>query len=83
MGFLDELKDKAEGVRRQGKAGIRDRQGQDRGGHRERQGLSEGDDETPTLADEPVGYSGEGVEGIMESPERQPPGRPSPPDCGR
>ena len=49
MGFLDELKDKAEEVIEN----VKDR--------------FDGDDDTPTLSDESVGYSGAGAEDITEA----------------
>ena len=67
MGFLDELKDKAEvfgGKAKQGFGTAKDETEEVIENVKDR---FEGDDETPTLADEPVGYSGEGIEGIKES----------------
>jgi hypothetical protein len=67
MGFLDELKDKAEEFGDKAKQGFGTAKDKTEEVIENVKDRFEGDDETPTLADEPVGYSGEGVEGIKES----------------
>jgi hypothetical protein len=67
MGFLDELKDKAEQFgdkAREGFGGPKDKTEEVIENVKDR---FDGDDDTPTLADESVGYSGEGAEGIKEA----------------
>jgi hypothetical protein len=67
MGFLDDLKGKAEEFgekAQQGFSGAKNKNEEVVDNVKDR---FDGDDDTPTLADEPVGYSGEGVEGIKES----------------
>jgi hypothetical protein len=68
MGFLDELKDKAEEFRDKANQGFgaaaKDQTEEVIENVKDR---FEGDDDTPTLADESVGHSGEGVEGITDS----------------
>jgi len=67
MGFLDELKDKAEqfGDKAQEGFGVaKDKTEEVIENVKDR---FDGDDDTPTLANEEVGYSSEGAEGIKES----------------
>jgi hypothetical protein len=65
MGFLDELKDKAEEFGDKAKEGF--------GSAKPEEVIEnvkdrfDGDDETPTGSDESVGYSSEGAEGIKEA----------------
>ena len=67
MGFMDELQDKAEefGDKAQQGFGVaKDKTEEVIENVKDR---FDGDDDTPTLPDESVGYSGEGVEGIKQS----------------
>jgi hypothetical protein len=67
MGFLDELKDKAEEFGDKAKEGF----GADKDKTEEVienvKDRFDGDDDTPTVPDESVGYSSEGAEGINEA----------------
>jgi hypothetical protein len=67
MGFLDELKDKAEEFGDKAKQGFGTAKDKTEEVIENVKDRFEGDDETPTLADEPVGYSGEGVTGTKEA----------------
>jgi hypothetical protein len=67
MGFLDELKDKAEEFRDKANQGFGAAKDQTEEVIENVKDRFEGDDDTPTLADESVGYSGGGVEGITDS----------------
>jgi hypothetical protein len=67
MGFLDELKDKAEQFgdkAQEGFGGAKDKTEEVIENVKDR---SDDDDDTPTVADEEVGYSSEGAEGIKEA----------------
>ena len=67
MGFLDELKDKAEEFGDKAKetfGGATDKTEDVIENAKDR---FDGDDDTPTLADESVGYSSEGADGIKEA----------------
>jgi hypothetical protein len=67
MGFLDELKDKAEqfGDKTQEGFGVaKDKTEEVIENVKDR---FDGDDDAPTLADEEVGYSSEGAEGIKDA----------------
>jgi hypothetical protein len=67
MGFLDELKDKAEQFgdkAQEGFGGPKDKTEEVIENVKDR---FDGDDDTPTLADESVGYSSKGAEGIKEA----------------
>ena len=66
MGFPDELKDKAEEFGDKAKEGFGTAKYKTEEVIENVKDQFEGDDDTPTLAEESVGYSGEGVEGIKE-----------------
>jgi uncharacterized protein YjbJ (UPF0337 family) len=67
VGFLDELKDKAEEFGGKAKEGFGSGKDNTEEVIESVKDRFDGDDDTPTLADESVGYSGEGVEGVKGS----------------
>jgi hypothetical protein len=64
MGFLDELKDKAEEFGDKAEEGFSAAKDKGEEVIENVKDRFDGDDDTPTLADEEVGYSSEGAEGI-------------------
>jgi hypothetical protein len=67
MGFLDELKDKAEQFGDKAQEGFGAAKDKTEEVIENVKDRFDGDDDTPTLADEEVGYSSEGAEGIKEA----------------
>ena len=67
MGFLDELKDKAEEFGDKATEGFGAAKGKTEAVIENVKDRFDGDDETPTLSEESVGYSSEGAEGIKEA----------------
>jgi hypothetical protein len=67
MGFLDELKDKAEEFGDKAKEGFGAGRDNTEEVFENVKDRFDGDDDTPTLPDESVGYSSEGAEGIKEA----------------
>jgi hypothetical protein len=67
MGFRDELKNKAEEFGDKAQEGLGAAKDKTEEVIENVKDRFDGDDDTPTLADESVGYSGEGVEGVKES----------------
>jgi hypothetical protein len=67
MGFLDELKEKAEQFGDKAQAGFGAANDKPEEVIENVKDRFDGDDDTPTLADESVGYSSEGAEGIKEA----------------
>ena len=64
MGFLDELKDKAEEFGDKAKKGFGSANDKTEKVIENVKDRFDGDDDTPTLPDESVGYSSQGAEGI-------------------
>jgi uncharacterized protein YjbJ (UPF0337 family) len=67
MGFMDELKDKAEEFGDKAKEGFGSAKDKTEEVIENVKDRFDGDDDTPTLPDESVGYSSEGAEGIKEA----------------
>jgi hypothetical protein len=67
MGFLDELKDKAEEFGDKATEGFGAAKDKTEEVIENVKDRFDGDDETPTLSEESVGYSSEGAEGIKEA----------------
>lgn len=67
MGFLDELKDKAEEFGDKATEGFGAAKDKTEAVIENVKDRFDGDDETPTLSEESVGYSSEGAEGIKEA----------------
>ena len=67
MGFLDELKDKAEEFGDKAKEGFGSAKDKTEEVIENVKDRFDGDDETPTGSGESVGYSSEGAEGIKEA----------------
>jgi hypothetical protein len=67
MGFLDELKDKAEEFGDKAQEGFGAGKDNTEEVFENVKDRFDGDDDTPTLPDESVGYSSEGAEGIKEA----------------
>lgn len=67
MGFLDELKDKAEEFGDRAKEGFGSANDKTEAVIENVKDRFDGDDETPTGSGESVGYSSEGAEGIKEA----------------
>jgi uncharacterized protein YjbJ (UPF0337 family) len=72
MGFMDELKDKAEEFGDKAQEGFGAAKDKTEEVIENVKDRFDGDDDTPTLADESVGYSGEGSEGIKEAVGKAP-----------
>jgi uncharacterized phage infection (PIP) family protein YhgE len=67
MGFMDELKDKAEEFGDKAVEGFGSAKDKTEEVIENVKDRFDGDDDTPTLADESVGYSSEGADGIKEA----------------
>ena len=67
MGFLDELKDKAEEFGDKAKEGFGSAKDKTEEVIENVKDRFDGDDDTPTLPDESVGYSSQGADGIKEA----------------
>jgi uncharacterized protein YjbJ (UPF0337 family) len=65
MGFLDELKDKAEEFGDKAKEGFGAAKDENEEVIENVKDRFEGDDDTPTLSDESVGYSDEGIKEVV------------------
>ena len=72
MGFMDELKDKAEEFGDKAKEGFGSGKDKTEEVIENVKDRFDGDDDTPTLPDESVGYSSEGSEGIKEAVGKAP-----------